>query len=253
MTQGIHIMSKTKKNSIVPAAIIAVAACTAVSSADVVDMQFTGTGAGSSVKIQLDDSNARNVFAGELNHVISNATGLDSYLNGQHRTFCADITETVASNGAEYLTAPIESIPLTASNATPMSSTRADAIRALYRSSSATLLAGDLSSAYATAMQLTVWEIVNDFDGTADSINLSQGSLRVTATNGSDLDQDILDQLSALRSDVMFAINQQHDGIDRVIGLTNSGAQDQLVTIPAPGAYALLAIGGFLAHRRRRL
>ncbi|MGJ8637117.1 MAG: hypothetical protein ACSHX5_09755 [Phycisphaerales bacterium] len=243
----------TQKKLINSASFIAVAAIATASNADLVDMQFTGTGAGSNVQIQLGFADAKNVFAGELNHVISSATGLSSYLNGEHRTFCADITESVSSSGAQYLVAPLETIPLTATVTTPMSTQRADAIRALYRSSSATLLAGDLSNAYAAAMQLTVWEIVNDFDGSADSINLDQGTLRVTGTNGSDMNQDILDQLSNLKSDIMFALNQQDDGIERVIGLSNSGAQDQLVTIPAPGAFALIAIGGLITHRRRRL
>lgn len=244
-------MNKQKK-LINSASCIALAAVATASNAGIVDMRFTGIGAGSSVQIQLGDADAKNVFAGELNHVITSATGLDSYLNGEHRTFCADITETVASNGAQYFTAPLETIPLTASNSVPMSSTRADAIRALYRSSSATLLAGNLTNAYAAAMQLTVWEIVNDFDGSENSINLDQGTLRITGTNGSDMNQDILDQLSNLKSDIMFALNQQNDGVERVIGLANSGAQDQLVTIPAPGALALLMAGGCIVHRRRR-
>lgn len=244
-------MSTDKKRATVIAG-IAIAATTSIANAGIVDMKFTGTGAGSGVQIKIGDSNAQNVFAGELNHVITNATGIDSYLNGMHRTFCADITEPVTSNGAEYLTAPLESIPLTLSNQTPMSTTRADAIRALYSTNSATLLAGGLSNAYATAMQLTVWEIVNDFDGNADSINLDQGTLRITGINGNDMNQEVLDHINGLKDQIMLSMSQPDDGITRVIGLTNSGAQDQLVTIPAPGALALFMTGGFLAPRRKR-
>lgn len=250
-TQGSNIVNKDKKQIKIYAC-AAIAAAASVSSAGIVDMRFTGTGAGSGVQIQIGESNAQNVFAGELNHVISSATGLDSYLNGEHRTFCADITEPVTSDGAQYLTAPLESIPLTLSNQTPMSTTRANAIRALYSTNSATLLAGGLSNAYATAMQLTVWEIVNDFDGNADSINLNQGALRITGVNGDDMNQEVLDHINGLTTQIMFAMSQPDDGIERVIGLTNSGAQDQLVTVPAPGALALFVTGGFLAPRRKR-
>ncbi len=242
---------ETHMKAIHTTAIIFAAAST-VATADVVDMKFTGTGAGQNVRIQIGDNNAFNVFAGELKHEIANATGVDQYLNGEHRTFCADVNEHVSGNFSQYQTEQLENIPLTSSNYTPMTSTQANAIRALYSQSNNTLMAGGLSNAFSAAMQITVWEIVNDFDGSADSINLNAGLLTFTATNSGALDAGVLAQVESFKTQIMTGLNLGQSGPDKVIGLANAGAQDQLVAVPTPGALSLLASAGLIAVRRRR-
>lgn len=231
---------------------IAIAIASSAASAGVVDMKFNGTGAGSTVQIQLGEANAFNVFAGELQHEITNATGVDAYLNGNHRTFCADITEHVSSDFVQYQTADLESIPLTVNNPNPMSSTQADAVRALYAQNATALIAGGLSNAFGTAMQLTVWELVNDFDGSANSIDLTTGDFLAAGRNGDALDIDILNHIEGLKTQVMFGLNNGQPAPDMVVGLANAGAQDQLVVVPAPGAFALLTAGALMTARRRR-
>jgi hypothetical protein len=129
---------------------------------------------------------------------------------------------------------------------------KADAIRALYSATASTLMAGGLSNAYATAFQLVVWEIVDDFDGTAGSINADAGNLILTATDGNAMDADILNAMAALTTDMMNAIATGGGSFSNVIGLANAGFQDQLVLVPAPGAMALMGLGGLVASRRRR-
>ena len=230
---------------------IAIASSSAAT-AGIVDMKFTGKGAGSNVQIQLGESNPFNVFAGELNHQITNATGIDSYLNGSHRTYCADITEHVTSEFAQYQTTDLQNIPLTINNPNPMSEIQANAIRALYNQNAPTLLEGNLSNAFAAAIQLTIWEIVTDFNGTAASINLTQGNLTIEGTNGDPINQDIISHIDTLKIQIMAGINLNQQGQNQVIGLSNAGAQDQLITVPAPGAFALLTTGALLISRRRR-
>jgi len=233
-------------------ATIAIAVLATAANADVLDMKFTGTGAGKSVQIQLGDADAQNLFAGELNHQITNATGVDAYLNGMHRTFCADITEHVAGNYTQYQTTALENIPLTANNPTPMTTVQANAIRTLYIQTAPTLIAGNLSNELAAAMQITVWEIVNDFDGTADSFNLNDGNLIISGQGGDELNHQILAHVDSLKDTIMDGINLGEISTENVIGLANEGAQDQLLAVPAPGVIALMAAGGLIATRRRR-
>jgi hypothetical protein len=231
---------------------VIIAAASTVASADIVDMKFTGTGAGQNVRIQIGDNDAFNVFAGELKHEITNAAGVDQYLNGTHRTFCADVNEHVTRDFAQYHTEQLENIPLTASNSAPMSSTQANAIRSLYSQNNATLMSGVLSNAYGAAMQITLWEIVNDFDGTADSINVNAGNLTFASTNSNALDAGVLAQIESFKAQITSGLNLGQTGPDKVLGLANEGAQDQLVAVPTPGSLSLLASAGLIAVRRRR-
>lgn len=233
-------------------ATIVMAIATSAASAGVVDMKFTGKGAGSNVQIQLGERDTQNVFAGQLEHTIANAAGDDAFLNGTHYTFCADIIEHVTSDFDQYQLTDIENIPLTRQSRDPMSSVRADAIRSLFAFNQSTLLAGGISNDFGTAMQITVWEIINDFDGTADSINLDAGNLTIAGKNGDDLNTNIINHFNGFKIQMLNAMNQGQSDINYVLGLANEGHQDQLVVVPAPGAMALLTIGGLMTSRRRR-
>lgn len=230
---------------------ITAAAIASTASAGVVDMQFTGTGAGSQVQLTMG-ADVRDTFAGEINHTIANASGADAYLNGSVTTFCPDITESVTSDFEEYTVTDVENVPLLGGGGSPMSSDRADAIRALYSFSANTLIAGGLSNAFATAFQLVIWEVVEDFDGTAASINVDAGNTIFKNTDGDALDGDILAAIASITSDMMDALANGGANSNNVVGLANAGYQDQLVAVPAPGAMALLSIGGLVASRRRR-
>lgn len=225
---------------------------TSAAHADVFNMQFTGTGAGSTVQIHHAESNTFNAFAGELNHEITNATGDDAFLNGTWATFCADITEHVSSDGTEYQTAMLESIPLTVNNPNPMSSVQADAITTLYNNNAPSIINGGLSNAMGAAFQITIWEIIADFDGSASSINLNEGALAITGRNGDDLNSNIVNEFNSLKSQIMLGLNNEQSNQRTVIGLASAGAQDQLVAVPAPGAISLFAAGSLLVTRRRR-
>jgi hypothetical protein len=219
--------------------------------AGVVDMKFTGTGAGSTIQLHMG-ANVRDSFAGEIFHEITNAAGAEAFLNGAHTTFCPDISEVVTSDFENYIVSDIEDMPLTDGGPAPMGLMKADAIRALYSATASTLMAGGLSNDYATAFQLVVWEIVDDFNGTAGSIDADAGNLILTATDGNAMSAGILAAMATLTSDMMNAIATSGGSYDNVIGLANAGFQDQLVLVPAPGAMALFAAGGLIATRRRR-
>lgn len=231
-------------------AISALAIASAASAADL-DLQYLSMGAGSEVSL-MEGADSRDIFVGELEHEISNALGANADLNGIHYTFCADITQAVsASMAREYCISPIEDMP-DAPGILPMGMMKADAIRALYSSASSTLAGGSLSNDYATAFQLVVYEIVDDFDGTAASIDVSAGYIQATATGGGALDAGILAALASITSDLMTAIGNGEGSYAGVLGLSSATHQDQLVFVPTPGALALMGMGGLAATRRRR-
>jgi len=230
---------------------ITAAAIASAASAGVVDMQYTGMGAGSQVQLTMG-AEVRDTFAGEIYHTIANGVGADAYLNGSVTTFCPDISETVTTSFEQYTVTDVENIPLLGGGGAPMGTVKADAIRALYSFSANTLIAGGLSNAFATAFQLVIWEVVEDFDGSAASMNVDAGNTIFKNTDGNALDGDILAAFATLTSDMMNALANGGGNSSNVVGLSNAGFQDQLVAVPAPGAMALLSIGGLVATRRRR-
>jgi hypothetical protein len=231
-------------------AIAIIAAATTAASADVVDMKFTGTGAGSNVKININDSSF-NAFAGEIEHQIQGAESPNAFLNGTLYTYCADITEHVATDFSEYEVTSVDNVPLTTGSITAMNSTKSSAIRALYATTFESHLNRDFDNTQAAAFQLTIWEIVNDYNGDESSIDLTAGTLTFAKTNGDDIQSSIVNAVAGFKQKMTIGLEAGWGNFDGVIGLANAGAQDQLA-VPAPGAFALLSIGGLITTRRRR-
>ena len=233
-------------------AIAALAIASSAATAGVVDMTYTGIGAGLTVLVHEGANAPRDLFAGELYHTISNGVGADAYLNGDHITFCSDLLEAVSGGTDQYIVSEVEDMPLTAGGATPMGAVKADAIRSLYSASLLTLQAGGLSNAYAAAFQMTIWEIIADYDGTEASLDIAGGDTSFIAPNGHSLSSNVLSAFNDLKADLLVAMGGGGSAFDDLVGLANEGVQDQLVVVPAPGALALLSVGGLVATRRRR-
>lgn len=238
---------KHMKNTAATIAIIA--AATSIASADIVNMKFVGTGAGRSVKLNFNDE-SMNVFAGELEHQVQGAESPNSFLNGNLFTYCADITEHVISDFADYQVTSVDYVPV--SDGVPaMNNTKSSAIRALYATTMDSHINRSFNKSQAAAFQITVWEIVNDYNGNESSIDVSAGALTFSKTNGKALQNSIASAVEEFKQLMSSGLNSGYGNFDGVIGLANDGAQDQLA-IPAPGAFALLATGGLLTTRRRR-
>lgn len=222
-----------------------VVAAASAAHADIVNMKFTGTGKGTNIRAVFHGTQ-QDVFAGQLKHTISGASGWNTYLNGSHITFCSDFNEYVTKTNKPYT---IVDIPTLLTNVA-FASDKSNVLGALFGFAGANAVANAASNDYAAAFQIAVWEIVTDFDPIASGfgLGLTSGNFTARRTNNSALPTSISNQVSAFLNHA----TANAAGNPNILGVTNRGAQDQIVIVPAPGAMALAGLGAMLALPRRR-
>jgi len=220
---------------------------TASALAGTVDVEFTGTGLGRAVRTHFADR-ALNVFAGQLRHTFSNGTGQGSALDGDYLTYCTELVQYVVSHPSPYECALLEDVP----NTSPMGPDRAQAIRDLYAHADGSQFAAVGSSAnkdFAAAFQIAVWEAAYDYDGSAGSLDVVGGDLRVTGTGGGPLSAGI----SGYLDDLFGAVGTGAE-VPHLIAVTSEQYQDQIVMIPLPAPLIIGAVGlAAVIWRQRKL
>jgi hypothetical protein len=215
-------------------------AAVSVAEASMVDVFCPGVGAGRNVTVTQGSTNY-NVFAGQIRLVLSNSTGQPFDTNWF--SFCTELAQNIHINGPvrTYQVSAVSDLP---TPGTGMGTARADALARMYFSASGAQFGTNAD--YAAAFQIAVWEIVNDFDGTVASLDLSTGSFRGT----------IGAAISANFASLFAAASNTGGNMNALLGLGNTSFQDQIIDvtngIPTPGAMALLALAGFTGLRRRR-
>lgn len=215
-------------------------------SAGTVDVEFTGTGLGRSVRTYLD-GRSQGVFAGQLRHAFSNGTEQCSSLDGDYLTYCTELVQYVTLNASPYECAPLEDVPAT--NA--MGATRAQAMRDLYAYADGdqfATLGTTENKNLAAAFQIAVWEIAYDYDGQASSLDVTGGSLRVSQLDGNPLSDGITGYL-----DDLFGGIGTNAEFPELFAVASDQYQDQLVMIPLPAPLAIGAIGLAAVIWRRRM
>ncbi len=236
------------KNLNLIAGTLTLAAAT-VAMAAPVTLDQNGVGSGSNVRI-LNNGNWQNVFAGQIRHAISGAVGMESWMNGTQLTYCADLAQSTSSSPVTFNSTTIASL----STSNPMGAVKANAIRDMFVFASGAQISTTASNDFATAFQLAIWEVINDYDTSAANNGLSatSGLFRAKKTDGSSLSSGVMGNLNAL-----FAVagdNLSVVGMN-IAGLSSECNQDQIVSgamVPTPGALALVGCGGLVALRRRR-
>lgn len=218
-------------------------------SADFANVKYVGTGKGSNVKMTIGDT-TKEVFAGQLKHQISGASGDYAVLNGTKVTFCTDLLQYVSSSTTQYEFVPVSSVPMSA----PMGLNKAAAIQAMYNGASGAQLASNVSDDFATAFQLAVWEVVSDYNSNVGvaSVSLTNGLFKAKKTNGNALSNGVMNAFNT----IIGYIGQSYNTNIKIVGIASNSAQDQIVEgqtyVPAPGAAALASLGLILAGKRRR-
>jgi len=231
------------KTCLIAAAALAVSA--GLASAGTIDVRFTGTGAGQTIHVNSPSLNG-NVFAGQLFHTLSNATGPEAQFNGDYVTFCTDLSQHVTSTIRTYDLVAIDLMP----NSTPMGAAKAQALTKLYASAGGSQLLGGTSSELGAAFQIAVWEIISDYNPSliGGGLDVTAGTFRATKTDGSTLSSSVRGHLTSL-----FAAANTEGGVGAgIMGIRSSTAQDQIIPVPTPGAFALAGLGGLCLVRRRR-
>ncbi|HEX8876029.1 MAG TPA: hypothetical protein VF777_04725 [Phycisphaerales bacterium] len=235
------------KNSIIALAGLAAIAA-AASAAPTVSVKYLGTGQGQNVSITFN-GNSQNVFAGQLRHLLTNASAGYEWINGEHRTYCTDLYQYVTSSTKTYTIEQVQNMP----GSSPMGIAKADALRALFAVANANVDTINASNDYATGFQLAIWEIVTDYSGSfaMNASSFTSGNFKAKKTNGSALSSGVVSVASSAYNAAMNFLQTNGQSTD-LLGIASGTAQDQLIRVPTPGALALAGFGGLLCTRRRR-
>jgi len=229
----------------------AVLALAGTAAAGDVTLDFKGTGNGRSFKVTSTLINggaggSANVFAGQLKHDVTASSSSDVAL-GHLVTFCTEVAEFAGDGDFDVTDLPDAPVP-----GAGMDVDKARAIARIYKYATGDLgldlSSSTLDSDFAAAFQLTIWEIVEDFD----NLNLQIGKFSATKTGGGTLvGTDVQTEFNILKG---VATDLTRGGIG-IAALTNNGKQDQIIIIPLPGTAGLAAFGlagvGLAARRRR--
>ncbi|HRP62127.1 MAG TPA: hypothetical protein PK400_02415 [Phycisphaerales bacterium] len=219
----------------------------AVAGADMIDVNFAGTGLGRNVKISYNDW-SMNVFAGQLYHQVNTPEG--HWLEGgQYITYCIEITENVSNQVKPFMFAPLWNAP----NTGEMGMMKAQAIADMFEIAGAQAFATESTNAnrdFAAAMQIMIWEIVYDFDGTAASLNPADGHLKVQNTSGGTLSSGITNAFNALT--LALASGVATGSLSDFGAIVGVGVQDQVMQIPAPAALAMFGLAVGVTRGRSR-
>ena len=231
-------------------AAVIVAAAAATAHADIVQMGFTGTGRGQKVQITMGSSQT-GTFAGQLMYTVTDATGVGEQLLGENAFYCTDLFQTVSRTNLEYQITGLTEVP----DAAPMNASQAGAIRDIFAYANEEQFSSETSNAFAAAFQLSVWEIVSDYDSTLgrESLDIDSGWFQASGWRNASLGSDVLgymgDLFDAVGTDIAYG--------GSVLAFQSEFAQDQLRSvpgraIPTPGSTASLALGLLVTVGRRR-
>jgi hypothetical protein len=217
-------------------------ALSSAANADFVDVVFTGTGAGQTVKIS-SAARTGSVFAGQLHHTISNGPAA---LNGDWTTFCTDLAQIVPTSLSQFEVVSITLLP----DGAPMGAAKAQAITDMYAYAAGSQLLVSTTNDLATAFQLAIWEVVTDYQiaGPSHNLDITAGGFSATMDNGGALSAGISSHLAQL----LGAVGSM--GSADLLGIRSGSRQDQILNVvPGPSALAGLVAGfGVVGRRRRR-
>lgn len=226
-------------------AVVAAAACAGSAfAAATVNVKFNGTAAGQNVQVSYFGS-TKNVFAGQLKHTLSGATGSYAWTNKQWLTYCTDLAQYVTSSTKSYT---FDTLPNMPGNA-PMGADKAQVVQNLFNFANGAQVATGITGDYAAAFQLAVWEIVTDYSpsNSLAGLSLTSGNFKAKNTSGGALSSNITNIFNTMMAGAFSSMSTSV----QVLGVSSCDYQDQIFQVPAPGSLALLGLGGLCMKRRR--
>lgn len=199
--------------------LVALVATAVSSSAMAIDLKFTGTTLSNaeSVKISVNGSSFKSVFAGELKFSTS---------GGSLSTYCVDALSPLGSSAKSY----------TVSELVQTSSTglgRAASILANHQASA-------ITAAQQAGLQLAIWEAL--YDG-GSTFNANSAGFKVTGASSAALSF----------ASTYYNSFDNPTNLDVTFYCTNqAGGQSQITAVPEPMTFATLGVGLVALVRRRR-
>lgn len=236
------------KKPIAMACIAAFAVTPALATFKTANLWFTGYQAGRLSWMKVDGKQY-DIEACSICFKIKEATGpLKPYNNTVQKFFCAEVCQPVNTNknqGEPYKAVAIRD--LTVLQGAQNRDAKADAVCKLMNmtTSNAKNAFQTKNMDYAQAFQLMTWELLYDFNGNFNSVNLNSG--RYTTMN--------------VPSAAVAAFNSIKQDLQnwtlpcdptKVVALTNSSKQDVIFAVPEPTTIFAVAAGLALVARRRR-
>jgi hypothetical protein len=234
-------------------ALIASGAALAISAsamADTVQMKFVGTGLGRNVNVSVEGQSF-NFFAGQLRHNVISGTGVGESLVGTIVTFCIELSQGTSASYSPFQIGDLDTAPET----DPMGAARAGAIRDLFGFADAHLAANPMDRDFAAALQLSIWEVLEDFDAAARAtLDIASGDFSARKMNGSPLSAAIQNHLASLFDAIGDPLARGQVADKQFLSLRSEQHQDQVVMVPTPAAVAFggLGLAGLTGLRRRR-
>jgi len=221
-----------------------------VAAADTVQMKFVGTGLGRNVNVSVDGQSF-DFFAGELRHHVSSGTGVGESILGHLVSFCIDLSQGVSNEYSTFEIGDLAGAPET----DPMGPGAAGALRDLFGFAETHLASNPMSRDFAAAFQLSIWEVLEDFDGASRStLDIDTGAFSARKMNGSSLSSGVQTHLSSLFGAIGDAGARGVVEGKTFLSLRSEEFQDQIVMVPTPMGAGLAGLGliGVAGLRRRR-
>lgn len=209
---------------------------------DTVEVRYIGEGIGRLITLSGSQVGGQSFQFQIGQQVIEcrNGVGEGTFLNGTFPSFCTDLGQGDWGGFQTFKVAPLADAPLPGPS---MGGAKAQAIADAWFAAAGQQFT---NADYAAGLQMLIWDIIYDFDGTQASVSPTTGSVRFSSV------------AAYFATDVsIFNALRAHIGdnvpIDGIRALTHPDFQDQIAVIPAPGAAGLAAVGLIvLAGRRRR-
>lgn len=220
-------------------AVILTSACVNVAHAGFVDVVATSVSNYQTLNTIFGGTAYNGVIVGQINLSLTNSTGVS--LNGSWIGYCTEFDQHIQLGGASQ-TYEVRSLSDVSTPGAGMGAMKADAIARMYSAAAGQQYAADTS--FAVAFQLSIWEVLNDFDGTLGSLDLSSSAFQVVDALSFTINANVA-ALFAAAADTGGARASLH-------GLANSSFQDQIIEVPTPSALALLGLAGLARITRRR-
>ena len=219
-------------SGLVGAAIIA-----STSNASIITATFNNVSPGSGGAFSLDGG-ANWGNTGTAGHFNWTRTGGDyAGAQGDFMAFCCELTEHIGGGGNYAYT--VVSLDQGTDSIGGMGLAKADLINELFGRYYSPSFGAVLSSDRATAMQLSIWEIIYENSATGPR-SIGTGNALFTNDNASAM---------ALADLYLAALDGTGPRASDVVVMSAPGVQDQI--IPAPGTIALAGLAGLCFRRRR--